>query len=189
MLGCLQCLIWKQRQDAGGRIFSYPARSSANDDQLLGRSGKPMLSHLATHITHLCRLCAPQLHSFAPPAPHSTIALLHCLSLCLLCKRPHFFTLLLLYLHLRIKFHRKYSNWTRTLWVFCVYVVWSVFKTIAILYMLCVETLYRHQHQAQYICICTVVKYKIERRHSGIPVVGEKVVVYIRHKRLPQTTS
>ena len=81
LLGCLQCLIWKQRQDAGGRIFSYPARSSANDDQLLGRSGKPMLSHLATHITHLCRLCALQLHSFAPPAPHSTIALLHCLSL------------------------------------------------------------------------------------------------------------
>ena len=31
--------------------------------------------------------------------------------------------------------------------------------------------------------------YKPEMRHSGIPVGGEKVVVYIRHKRLPQTTN
>ena len=149
LLGCLQCLIWKQRQDAGGRIFSYPARSSANDDQLLGRSGKPMLSHLATHITHLCRLCAPQLHSFAPPAPHSTIALLHCLSLCevcVCCARGHIFALYSSSMHLRIKFHR-----TRTFCVFCMYFVCPVLKTIATLYnyTLCVGTVYIHQHLAQ----------------------------------------
>ena len=52
-----------------------PSASSTpwDDDQLLGRSGKPMLSHLPTHITLLCRLCAPQLHSFAP----ALCALLH----------------------------------------------------------------------------------------------------------------
>ena len=33
------------------------------------------------------------------------------------------------------------------------------------------------------------IYYKPEMRHSGIPVGGEKVVVYIRHKRLPQTTN
>ena len=37
-----------------------------HDDQLLGRAGKLMLRHLATHITPPCRLCAPQLHSFTP---------------------------------------------------------------------------------------------------------------------------
>ena len=31
--------------------------------------------------------------------------------------------------------------------------------------------------------------YKPEMRHSEIPVGGEIVVVYIRHKRLPQTTN
>ena len=31
--------------------------------------------------------------------------------------------------------------------------------------------------------------YKLERRHSEIPVGGEIVVVYIRHKGLPQTTN
>ena len=35
--------------------------------------------------------------------------------------------------------------------------------------------------------ICII--YKPEMRHSGITVGGEEVVVYIRHKRLPQTTN
>ena len=33
------------------------------------------------------------------------------------------------------------------------------------------------------------IYYKPEMRHSEIPVGGEIVVVYIRHKRLPQTTN
>ena len=40
-----------------------------------------------------------------------------------------------------------------------------------------------------YIYIYIPDIYKPEMRHSGIPVGGEKVVVYIRHKRLPQTTN